>query len=205
MQKWKAYVRGDVKRQDILECALRWVSRDHVADYMKEHRNDESIGELSAHFHDVIAWVESVFTVVYREMCGLPWGRLFDTYHHQPYNAKAVAKKVATLMDDPYVSDKRGIFEYVLGGCTDSRLLHVRVFDDATKRQVYRTQTEAARAKGVSNCPLCAVGHTANKTRIYTLREMEADHVTAWSKGGDTNAKNCQMLCTTHNRAKGNR
>ena len=34
---------------------------------------------------------------------------------------------------------------------------------------------------------------------------MDADHVTAWSKGGATNNDNCEMLCKTHNRAKGNR
>ncbi|OQB30362.1 MAG: HNH endonuclease [Candidatus Hydrogenedentes bacterium ADurb.Bin179] len=34
---------------------------------------------------------------------------------------------------------------------------------------------------------------------------MDADHVTAWSKGGATDINNCQMLCKTHNRAKGNR
>ena len=34
---------------------------------------------------------------------------------------------------------------------------------------------------------------------------MEADHVTAWSKGGSTGLENCEMLCITHNRAKGNK
>ena len=34
---------------------------------------------------------------------------------------------------------------------------------------------------------------------------MDANHVTAWSRGGATSEKNCQMLCKTHNRAKGNR
>ena len=63
---------------------------------------------------------------------------------------------------------------------------------------------EEAKAAGVSNCPLCAVGHDANAKRIYDFKEMEADHVTAWSKGGDTSKANCQMLCKTHNRAKGN-
>ena len=58
---------------------------------------------------------------------------------------------------------------------------------------------------GVSNCPLCALGHESNAQRIYKLSEMDADHVTAWSKGGATDAANCQMLCKTHNRAKGNR
>jgi hypothetical protein len=27
----------------------------------------------------------------------------------------------------------------------------------------------------------------------------------AWSKGGATDIKNCEMLCKTHNRAKGNK
>ena len=39
----------------------------------------------------------------------------------------------------------------------------------------------------------------------WNLAEMDADHVAAWSKGGATDTKNCQMLCKTHNRAKGNR
>lgn len=34
---------------------------------------------------------------------------------------------------------------------------------------------------------------------------MDADHVTAWSRGGATTEDNCQMLCKTHNRAKGNK
>jgi 5-methylcytosine-specific restriction endonuclease McrA len=34
---------------------------------------------------------------------------------------------------------------------------------------------------------------------------MEADHVTAWSKGGASTPENCQMLCKMHNRAKGNK
>ena len=34
---------------------------------------------------------------------------------------------------------------------------------------------------------------------------MDADHVKAWSKGGSTDVSNCEMLCITHNRAKGNK
>ena len=57
----------------------------------------------------------------------------------------------------------------------------------------------------LSNCPYCAIGHDQNARRIWKLDEMDADHVTAWSKGGSTDIENCQMLCKTHNRAKGNR
>ena len=93
----------------------------------------------------------------------------------------------------------------MLGGCKDTKLLNVRVFDDITKRRVYDRQTKDAKEKGVSNCPLCAIGHDANKEKIWNLSEMDADHVKAWSNGGPTDESNCQMLCKTHNRAKGNR
>ena len=43
------------------------------------------------------------------------------------------------------------------------------------------------------------------RTKIYKLSEMDADHVSAWSKGGATTIENCQMLCKTHNRMKGNK
>ena len=39
----------------------------------------------------------------------------------------------------------------------------------------------------------------------FVTAAKDADHVTAWSKGGTTDIGNCQMLCKTHNRAKGNR
>ena len=86
-----------------------------------------------------------------------------------------------------------------------TKLLEIRVFDEAIKKAVYATQTQKANAKNKSNCPLCAEGHDANKSKIWSSTEMDADHVQAWSKGGQTNIKNCQMLCKTHNRAKGNR
>ena len=104
-----------------------------------------------------------------------------------------------------FIKNRKGIFEYILGGSKDTKLLAVRVFNDATKKSVYATQTEEAKAGHTSNCPLCAIGHDATQKKIWSLKEMDADHVTAWSKGGATSAQNCQMLCTTHNRAKGNR
>ncbi|HQQ13617.1 MAG TPA: HNH endonuclease signature motif containing protein, partial [Bacteroidales bacterium] len=116
-----------------------------------------------------------------------------------------VSEAVHQLYADPYVKNRKGIFEYLLGGAADTKLLDVRVFDEVTKKSVYARQTAEAEAAGTSNCPLCAIGHDANKTKIWKPAEMDADHVTAWSKGGATDIKNCQMLCKTHNRAKGNR
>ena len=100
---------------------------------------------------------------------------------------------------------KNGIFEYILGGETDTKLLEIRVFDDVTKQTVYKQQTAKAKETGLSNCSYCAVGHNANKNKIWNLKDMDADHVTAWSKSGATDIKNCELLCKTHNQAKGNK
>lgn len=205
MNRWQTYVSGDPKRQAILETALDWVSDGNIDDYMAQHRNDTDIGELKNHFDTVIDWVDSVFDYTGTEMCGREWGRLYRKYHKKSYSKDKVAERVNALLDDSQIGDKKGIFEYVLGGEVDSHLLNIRVFDKKTIKAVYRKQTAEAEAQGVSNCPLCAIGHDANAKRIYKESEMDADHVTAWSKGGATNEANCQMLCKTHNRAKGNR
>lgn len=205
MKRWQTYVLGDPKRQAILETALEWVSDGNIDDYMAQHRYDADIDELKNHFDTVIDWVDSVFEYTGSEMRGREWGRLYREYHKNAYSKDTVAKRVNALLDDSQVTDKKGIFEYVLGGERDSCLLNIRVFDKKTIKAVYRKQTVEAEAQGTSNCPLCAIGHDANAKRIYKESEMDADHVTAWSKGGATDEANCQMLCKTHNRAKGNR
>ena len=196
---------GSANRQDFLERALDWVSKGSIGDYISSHRYEKNITGLKKHFSSVIDWVSTVFTDVESEMRGLEWGRLYEEYYKKAYNPVKVSAEVRKLYADPYIKNRKGIFEYILGGSVDSRLLEVRVFDDATKKVVYSSQTAKAEKKGQSNCPLCAIGHDANKEKIWTLGEMDADHVAAWSKGGATSAKNCQMLCKTHNRAKGNR
>ncbi|MBU2572895.1 MAG: HNH endonuclease [Elusimicrobia bacterium] len=113
--------------------------------------------------------------------------------------------QVQKLYADPYIQNRKGVFEYILGGAVDTKLLEVRVFDNATKKAIFTTQKAAAEKRGKSNCPQCVIGHDANKSKIWSFSEMDADHVAAWSKGGATEAKNCEMLCKTHNRAKGNR
>ena len=206
INKWSHFISGSAKRQDFLEAALDWVSRGHIEEYMSAHRYDDSIQEMKAYFTSVIDWITSVFDITpEKEMCGLKWGELYEKYHKNAYDPVAVAARVKELYENFYVKEKKGIFEYILGGCQEPRLLNVRVFDEPTKKAVYAAQTEKAEAEGVSNCPYCAIGHDANRSRIWKLLEMDADHVSAWSKGGATSIENCQMLCKTHNRAKGNR
>ena len=205
IQKWNAYISGSENRQEYLERALEWVSKNNIGDYMSRHRFDTNITELKNYFTSVIDWVSTVFTDVESEMKGLEYGRLYETYHKKPYNSKTVSDQVKKLYADPYIKTRKGIFEYILGGSTDTKLLEVRVFDDATKKSIYAKQRTEAEKKGISNCPLCAFSNNTNKTKIWTLAEMDADHVSAWSKGGATSIKNCEMLCKTHNRAKGNK
>lgn len=205
IQKWSAYISGDVNRQDYLRTALDWVSKGNIDSYMSKHRYDEDITELQTYFESVIDWVSGVFTDVEDSMKGLDWGRLYETYHKNSYDPKDISDKLKSYLGDFYVKDKKGIYEYILGGCVEPKLLNIRIFDDVAKNNVYEAQTKEAKTKKISNCPLCALGADNNKNRIWKLKEMDADHVTAWSKGGATDIKNCQMLCKTHNRAKGNK
>ena len=205
IQKWSAYIKGEVKRQDYLRAALDWVSKGNIDAYMSKHRYDDNITELKAYFTSVIDWITSVFPDVESEMRGLPWGELYEKYHNNSYDPADVHAKVQELYGDFYVKNRKGVYEYVLGGCQDSKLLDVRVFDDATKATVYKRQLAYAQAQGISNCPLCAIGNDNNAKRIYKIGEMDADHVTAWSKNGPTDISNCTMLCKTHNKAKGNK
>ncbi len=205
IQKWNAYIKASANRQEFLERALDWVSKGDIGGYMSAHRNDTNINGLKTYFNSVIDWVSTVFVDVRPEMRGLEWGRLYEMYHGKSYDPKKMSDDVKKLAADDYVTSRKGIFEFLLGGSVETKLLDVRVFDTKVKRAAYDKQTQAAQRKGESNCPLCAMGHNANKSRIYSLDEMDADHVTAWSKGGATSAKNCEMLCATHNRAKGNR
>src|SRR5574344_827249 len=176
IQKWSAYISGSANRQDFLERALQWVSKENVSEYMSRHRFDNNITELKDYFNSVIDWVSTVFTDVESEMKGIEWGRLYETYRKKPYNSKTVSAEVKRLYADPYVKSRKGIFEYVLGGSTDTKLLEVRVFEKEKKKSVYAKQTEVAEKKGVSNCSLCAIGHDSNKTKIWKLTEMDADH-----------------------------
>lgn len=208
VNKWSHYVKGDVKRQDYLGVALEWVCehrRMSIDAYMSMHRMDEHITELETYFRAVIDWVGTTFTMLEKNMCGVEWGRLYETYHNTPYSIEHITARVKTLLSDEAIKCPRNIYEYVLGGEVNHQLLDVRFFEDKDKKASYQKQTERANTEGVSNCPLCALGDNANKQRIYKLNEMEADHVTPWSKGGNSSLDNCEMLCKVHNRSKGNK
>ena len=207
IQKWECYISGNVKRQDFLHTALDWVSKGNISDYMARHRNDDNINEIKKYFESVIDWIDRTFKSVDSTMCGLDWGRLYETYHKSSYDINLLDTRIQELLADWQVTDKKGIYEYVLSGeALEKRpLLNIRLFDKSVIKSVYTKQTQDAKANGCSNCPMCAQAGGANKARIYEEKEMDADHATAWSRGGATDISNCVMLCKTHNRSKGNR
>ncbi|WP_248243296.1 GmrSD restriction endonuclease domain-containing protein [Microbacterium kunmingense] len=208
-QKWASFVKGDPLRQEVLEVALKWVAASkaqEIDDYMSLHRHDTTIDELQAYFTTVIEWVETTFGGrTDSEMRGLAWADLYERFGNNPYNGRVVSARVGELLSSGAVHDRKGVYEYVLGGETQPRLLNIRLFEDKDKKVKYAQQTAAAEAAGTSNCPACVFAGDANATKIWSLKEMDADHVTAWSKGGATDISNLTMLCTTHNRQKGNR
>lgn len=199
------YMNGSPIRQDYLEAAIEWINDGKVGEYMRDHQHDANATALWVYFKGVIDWVEATFPKKRAQMKSVSWGSLYNKYQGDKFDPAVLEMRVAALMGDIDVKRKRGIYEYVLGGEADTKLLEVRVFDEKVKLAAYEKQTAAAVAHGTSNCPMCSSSGNNNAARIYELNEMDADHVTAWSKGGATDLANCEMLCASHNRAKGNK
>ena len=156
IQKWSSYISGTVNRQDYLRIALEWVCKSRKTEdvelYMSMHRYDTSITELKAYFNSVIDWVSSTFIDVESEMRGLEWGRLYEEYHTTPYDPQEVHNKLQSLYEDFFIKNKKGCYEYILGGCSDTKLLEIRIFDETTKKTVYKKQTNKAEEKSANWC-----------------------------------------------------
>ena len=147
-------------------------------------QHDDNASELWQYFQQVINWVQMLFPTYRKEMKGLEWGDLYNTYKNNSYDAQKMEAEITRLMQDEDVTNKRGIYEYLLSG--EERNLNIRAFSDNMKREAYERQ------KGI--CPICK--------NHFEINEMEADHITPWSQGGKTDAENCQMLCRDCNRRK---
>ena len=183
------YMNGSAIRQDYLEACLSWIAdRDgvEIEDYMAKHQHDTNCTELWLYFQNVINWVQVLFPRYRREMKGLPWGKYYNRHKDQSYDPKAFEKRIVELMDDEDVTKNSGIYEYLLDG--DERHLSIRKFSTKMSSQAYERQ------KGI--CPMCK--------KHFELKDMQADHITPWSKGGKTVPENCQMLCADCNRRKSN-
>ena len=186
----KDYVTGSPIRQEILETALDWISKGNIEDYMSTHQHAPNANELWTYFRNVIEWVKLTFVKYRKEMKGLQWGALYDEFHEQTFDTTLLEQKIATLMADDDVTNKKGIYPYVL--TEKEKFLNIRAFTESQKRVAYERQS------GI--CPHCVAEHR-EKTH-YEFPEMEGDHITPWCEGGKTIIENCQMLCKEHNRLK---
>ena len=179
------YVSGSPIRQDYLETAISWLSGGNIEQYMSAHQHDPNANELWSYFQAVITWVGLTFTTYRGEMKGVEWGSLYNKFKDRLYDTDNLEGEIKALMIDDDVTRKKGIYHYVL--TRDEKHLAIRAFTPAMRRAAYERQG------GI--CPKCG--------NRFELSQMEADHITPWSKGGKTNADNCQMLCLADNRLKG--
>lgn len=182
------YLSGTAIRQDYLEAVLEWIcDKDKTAsveDYMSKHQNDKDANELWQYFQSVIDWVKRIFPTYRKEMKGISWGLYYNKFKDNSFNANDLEKKIQELMLDEDVTNKKGIYEYLLDG--DEKHLNIRSFSDKQKREAYERQ------KGF--CVKCG--------KHFEIEDMEADHIDPWHSGGKTISENCQMLCKSCNRRK---
>lgn len=193
----RKFVKGLPIRQDYLETALSWISGGNITNYMSTHQHDINANELWLYFNSVITWIETTFALdtnpknYRKEMLGLNWGDLYNRFRNNIYDAKAIEKRVNELMANEEVTDKKGVYEYILSGENEDMAckLSKRTFSDADKRTAYERQN------GI--CPITG--------EYLPITEMQADHIIPWWKGGTTTLTNLQMISKTANARKSGR
>jgi hypothetical protein len=178
------YLGGSAIRQEYFETALDWISEGHIEEYMSKHQHDKNAKVLWTYFQEVIDWVKVVFTNYRKEMKGAPFGFLYAEFKDKKLDSKKLEKEIAKLMEDEDVTNKKGIYSYVL--TRKEKFLSIRAFTEKQKREAYERQKNI--------CPVCK--------KKYKIEEMEADHIKPWHEGGKTISKNCQLLCKDDNRLK---
>lgn len=182
-----SYMTGTPIRQDYLETVIEWINEGDVEGYMAKNQHKPDAAPLWLYFQAVIAWVAAAFPHYRKEMANVPWGALYNHFKAVELDAVELEGRIASLMEDEEVTNKRGIYSYVLDG--HERHLNLRAFTANQKREAYERQ------RGL--CRVCG--------EQFSLEQMEADHITPWHEGGKTVPENCQMLCREHNRLKGGR
>jgi hypothetical protein len=178
------YLSGSAIRQDYLETCINWISKGNIEHYMSQYQNEPNANEIWLYFQSVINWVKATFPKYRKEMKGLEWGLFYNQYKDIKYDHKKLEDIITNLMLDDDVTNKKGVYEYLLTG--RERHLNIRAFNDKQKREAYERQ------QGI--CVKCQ--------KKFELNEMEADHITPWHEGGKTTSDNCQMLCMFDNRSK---
>jgi hypothetical protein len=179
-----SYMNGSPIRQDYLETVIKWISNDSIEIYMAQRQHEPNANELWLYFQNVISWVKVIFPTSRKEMKGVEWGTLYNQFKDKKLDPKKLEDEIKELMKNEEVTNKKGIYRYILTG--EDKYLNIRSFTENQKTETYERQ------KGI--CIKCK--------KRFELSEMEADHITPWHEGGKTIPENCQMLCKEDNRRK---
>lgn len=188
----KKYISKVAIRQELLETVIKWISNNNIEDYMSKHQHDVNAKELWLYFNNVIEWVKSLFDEKFAEnykdvIKNQEWGFLYNEFHTNTYKSEELKDKVKKLVEDEEVENNKGIIDYIFTG-KESKL-NIRAFSNKQKERAFSL------CKG--ECAKC-------KKVFESIDDMEADHITPWSKGGKTIDSNLQMLCKNCNRIKSN-
>src|SRR5699024_2359334 len=134
------YMNGTPIRQDYLETVIKWISENKIEDYMGKNQHEENAQDLWVYFTNIIEWIKSVFPEYRREMKGLSWGELYNEYKEDDLDPEVLEEKVNELMKDEDVTNKRGIYLYLL--TQQERHLNIRAFDNRQKREANTQQDD---------------------------------------------------------------
>lgn len=160
----KNYISGSPIRQEYLETAIKWmVNRDgldSVEEYMALHQHDDNANQIWIYFKRVIEWVQTIFLKYRREMKGIHWCYLYNEYKDTELDPDILEEEIKRLMMDDDVTNKKGIYIYVLN--RNKKHLNIRAFTDIQKRKAYEHQN------GI--CPTC--------NKHFEYERMEGDHIT---------------------------
>lgn len=182
------YLKGLSIRQEYLETAISWATsaeNKSIEAYMAEHQNDANAVRLWNYFRSVIDWAQAVYPTKRKEMKGLPWGLFYNVHGNRTdLDPATLESEAQRLMGDEDVTRKAGIYEYLL--THDQRKLSIRAFG--------RSESLAAYERQDHKCAICG--------KTFEFKQMHADHIKPWSKGGKTTPDNCQMLCRDCNLRK---
>lgn len=179
------YMKGSPIHQDFLQTTLGWINNGAIEDYMRIHQLDTHANDLWLYYQRVINWVKATFPKPRKdEMRGVPWGPLYNNFGDMRLDPKELEIEIAKLMMDEDVTNKKGIYQYVLD--RDEYHLNIRKFSPNQRREAYERQN------GI--CIKCS--------QHFDIEDMEADHITSWKEGGKTTPENCQMLCKPCNGRK---
>ena len=171
------YLSGSAIRQEYLETAIKWFSNGEIEKYMSDHQHKKDAKNLWDYFNRVVTWLKKNFTNK-KIIKGLDWGTYFNKYKDKSFSQSKIKNDTNKLILDDEITNKRGIYPYIITG--EEKYLSLRQFTPAQKLKAHQIQN--------GKCKRCK--------KLFDIDEMEADHITAWSKGGKTVLENCQMLCT---------